>query len=314
MLSNLQSSDILKDYSLERIIGRGAEGIVYYGVHKSSQIHVAIKQVKKYVGIKNIIQETQIQASINHKNVPKIFNVLQDNDYIYIIQEYVCGIELFDILAERKLNDKECRNIIHQLLNILEHIHSLGIVHGDIKPENILYNQKQNKIYLIDFGSARWISNRNQNTVTGGSLGYMSPELITGSPSSIKSDIWAVGVLLYTISTGYPPFFSDNEYRNNSNLLLNAPFWYFNNSDTQILKDEICTGKLYHLNTLSSSLSSIIESMLSINPENRKSAQEYLLHPYICKVQATNILSLHFQVRSCKYLLYRTISFLRTSM
>ena len=281
-IPQLSSVQIESKFTFERIIGDGAEGVVYYGKHLQNDSNIATKKIKYRTSIlRQVLKETKIQASLNHSSIPKVFDVFKDKDYIYIVEEYAHGRELFDILIERKLDENECKLILRQLLDVVNHLHESGIVHGDIKAENIIYDEKNKKIALIDYGSARKVSNSSSKGITGGSLAYMAPELITGGNSTKESDLWAIGVLFYTMIFGYPPFFSDEDYRNNSTLLLNAPFWFLNNSDTEYLREEITKADLANIDTVSPSLATLIRTLLSIDPQNRLTASEYLNHPYL---------------------------------
>ena len=120
---------------------------------------------------------------------------------------------------------------------IIDYLHFKGIIQGDIKPENIIYDELNNKIYLIDFGSATLAENYKNFTCTSGSFGYMAPELLLNNSNNptYKSDIWSVGIVFYIIVFGKPPFFSDLEFRSNSSIYNNAPFWYLNNKKTDYI-------------------------------------------------------------------------------
>lgn len=281
---------VKEKYCLYNYIGHGAEGSVMVAEEKITKREVAIKMVLRRTNkyeqqqMMSILTETRIQSMVSHPAIPAVLEVCRDSKYIYIVQEYAPGETLFEILHDEKILSMElCKSIVGQLLELLDRLHSAGIVHGDIKPENIIYNPITNRIFLVDFGSATVI-NSHLSGVTGGSLGYMAPELLKGAEPSTKTDMWAVGVLLYILVTGYPPFFSDPDFRTNSDLLLNAPFWYFFNQDTNNLKKEIidCRVDYSHVPSL---CANIITRILEANTYSRFSAKQALLHPWFVTKQ-----------------------------
>ena len=266
--------EVEQKYILGPIIGEGATCIVYSGLQVSTNAIIAAKKINEEC-LPQVLQESKLQASISHSNVPKVIDVFKNGKELYIIQEYAEGRELFDVLCERRLSSTDYITILTQLLSVVNHLHTNGIIHGDIKAENIMYDETTCKMFLVDFGSAFTVESQCKCT-TGGSLGYLSPEMLKGERASVQSDLWAVGVLLYIMVMGVPPFFSDPDYRKDSNIILNAPFWFFNNACTQALYDEIKSGLLHDLDKLSPAIVSMLTNLLSLDPQARSSAEDFL--------------------------------------
>ena len=282
--------EIQAEYSFEVVIGEGAEGIVMAGYQKRKKVKIAAKLItlSEHNKLSFALLETKIQASINHAAVPLVVDLFMDEDYIYIIQEFVEGEPIFELLCDFKFDETECKIIIYQLLDLLDYLHNSGVVHGDIKAENIIYDQKTKKIYLLDFGSAHTVKNP-EKCFTKGSIGYFSPEIIAENDTiPVESDIWAVGVLLYIMITGRPPFISDPDYRDDINY-QNAPFWIFYNDDTDNLRFEIQSGK-FDLEGIPKHLADLLRKMLHVKRSKRITAKMALTHSWFNGVENNRVL------------------------
>ncbi len=153
------------------------------------------------------IQEARSAARLAHPNVVNVFDQGQDSDSAYLVMEYLPGITLRDLLDEYgSLTSEQTMDIMEAVLSGLAAAHKAGIVHRDLKPENVLLAD-DGRIKIGDFGLARAASN---NTATGaallGTIAYLSPELVTRGVADTRSDIYAVGIMLYEMLTGEQPF------------------------------------------------------------------------------------------------------------
>ena len=196
------------------ILGKGKFGIVIKGILKDEHNkQVAIKQIpKKYY--KNVELNCLILLKKkSHDSIIKYYNHYFDSNYLYIIMEFFNGIELFYVINEIKyLCEIDSKNIIYNLLNAVNHLHSIGIVHRDIKIENILCNQQTKSIKLIDFGLSKIHDINSEcicNTIVG-TPNYIAPEVFCKFYNN-KCDIWACGIVLYIILYGYYPFYGDTD-------------------------------------------------------------------------------------------------------
>lgn len=209
-------TDIYQHYEiLPKVLGIGNYGCVRECIKFSTGQKLAVKSIKKAdVGrLDHIRREIKLLLSVKHKNIMKIVDFYEDLDYIHIVTEKYSGGELFDKIVSNTtkrgcLSEREAANIIRSLLEAVRHLHSLDIVHRDIKPENILFesNKMGGAVKLIDFGLAR--KHRQSDVPMGHRVGtayYMSPEVVNGSYDR-SCDVWAIGVIAYTLLCGYPPF------------------------------------------------------------------------------------------------------------
>jgi serine/threonine-protein kinase len=153
------------------------------------------------------IQEARSAARLAHPNVVNVFDQGQDSDMAYLVMEYLPGINLRDLLKEHgKLTTEQTIDVLEAVLSGLSAAHKAGIVHRDLKPENVMLAD-DGRIKIGDFGLARAVS---ANTATGaallGTIAYLSPELVTRGIADARSDIYAVGIMMYEMLTGEQPY------------------------------------------------------------------------------------------------------------
>lgn len=156
--------------------------------------------------------EMSILKNLDHPNILKLFEVFEDQQKYQLVTEYCFGGELFDeILKIGCFSEKNAATIIEQVLLAVSYCHQIGVVHRDLKPENILIDKEQNNILkVIDFGTAV-IYNKNTDLLEGvkGTSYYIAPEVLQ-SKYDERCDVWSIGVMLYILLSGYPPF--DGEF------------------------------------------------------------------------------------------------------
>ncbi len=207
-------------YEVQRVIGRGAMGIVYLADDPVIGRQVAIKAIQAHAGLDpaeikmrqdRFEREFRSAGTLSHPNVVTVYDVGQEGNVSFIAMEYVPGESLEEVFAsERVLSFKEVADMLAQIASGLDYAHERSIVHRDIKPANILLTvQGQPKI--TDFGVAKLTT--TSMTTTGMIIGtpmYMAPEQITGRPVVPASDQFALAVILYEMLTGERPFEADN--------------------------------------------------------------------------------------------------------
>ncbi len=204
-------------YEIKEIIGVGGMAVVYKAYDNIDDRIVAIKILKdEYLSNEEFKRrfknESKAIAVLSHPNIVRVYNVSFGDRIQYIVMEYVDGITLKEYIEQQGvINWKEAVHFIGQILAALQHAHDKGIVHQDIKPQNILLLQ-DGTIKVTDFGIARF-SRSDSNTTSEkaiGSVHYISPEQARGEVTDEKADIYSVGVVMYEMLTGQLPFQSDS--------------------------------------------------------------------------------------------------------
>ena len=197
-------------------IGSGGMAVVYRAVQQPLGRTVAIKALKPSIAMdsqfaKRFEREAHFMASLQHENILHVVDFVKDGRSMYIIMEYVEGIDLYDLLEMTDTLPPEVAAIIAlQVSRALDYAHFRGLIHRDIKPANIMIS-KQGEVKLMDFGIAR-DDTLSDLTETGTGLGtpsYMSPEQILGDKLDFRSDLFSVGICLYQMVTGQKPFVED---------------------------------------------------------------------------------------------------------
>ena len=201
-------------YIVQKPLGEGGFGRVFLAEHSGlGQKHV-IKLLSadssRSTDIRNrFFQEAQLIARLNHPNIVHIMDVAEYLGRPYYIMKYLNGGSLEDLLQkEKKLSTEKALEITSKILSALSEVHSKGIIHRDLKPNNVLLDESGEPI-LIDFGIARVEEGSKAKTGTGFSIGtpvYMSPEQLDAKPISLTTDIYSMGIMLYELLTGKPPF------------------------------------------------------------------------------------------------------------
>lgn len=204
-------------YRIQRIIGLGGMAVVFEAEDLLMHRTVAVKMLKEGVGddatsVKRFINESKAVSMLSHPNIVSIYDVSVREDLKYIVMEHIRGITLKNYMSRKgKLPVREAVSFTEQILRALDHAHSKGIIHRDIKPQNIML-LKNGMIKVADFGIAK-LPSAETVTVTDKAIGtvyYISPEQASGKPIDPRSDLYSVGVMLYEMVTGTIPFSADS--------------------------------------------------------------------------------------------------------
>jgi serine/threonine protein kinase len=210
----------IHNYTIDKKIGEGGMGVVYKATDTLGN-SVALKMLKPAFltnseARKRFRQEAENLTRVNHENIVRLINYVEDERGLFLILEFINGKPLDEILAKRGLLPyKEAIDIMDQVLNALTFAHSKNMIHRDIKTSNILVlNGSQLKIKIIDFGIAKMLdSDQNlANTIVQGNLGsprYMSPEQYKGENIDHRTDIYSAGIVCYELLTGRNPYQDD---------------------------------------------------------------------------------------------------------
>ena len=246
----INKGDIKQFYQVIKKIGEGAYGKIYKVKNKQSGDIRAMKQItkSKIPDITKFQTEIQILSMVDHPNIVRLFEVIEDDKYFNLLQELCTGGELYKKYQTTQLKEKEIAKIFNQIMSAVAYCHEKGIVHRDLKLENILFASEDpdSPIKIIDFGFSVLLGKKptikneekekknsegnNDPKKFGfkrlkskvGTLYYISPEIIKGNYDE-KCDIWACGVILYILLTGNPPF-SGNTDKEVYNLITQIKY------------------------------------------------------------------------------------------
>ncbi|XP_022239922.1 calcium/calmodulin-dependent protein kinase type II delta chain-like isoform X2 [Limulus polyphemus] len=262
------------NYELKEELGKGAFSIVRRCVQKSSGLEFAAKIIntKKLSArdFQKLEREARICRKLNHPNIVRLHDSIQEEGCHYLIFDLVTGGELFeDIVAREYYSEADASHCIQQILESVNHCHQNSVVHRDLKPENLLLASKAKgaAVKLADFGLAIEVQGDQQAWYGfAGTPGYLSPEVLKKDPYGKPVDIWACGVILYILLVGYPPFWDEDQHRLYAQIKAGAydypsPEW----------------------DTVTPEAKNLINSMLTVNPAKRITASEALIHPWICQ-------------------------------
>jgi len=205
-----------EDFQKLKCIGRGGFGRVLLVKKKDSQQIFAMKILKKqFIITSNQVDHTtaerNVLVKVEHPFLPKLYYAFQDADKLYFVMDFINGGELFHHLhKEKRFSEERARFYGAQIVSAISYLHSLGIIYRDLKPENILLS-KEGNVVITDFGLAKeGLHGANARTETrAGTPEYLAPEVIKGNKYTKAVDWWSVGILIFEMLTGAPPFASD---------------------------------------------------------------------------------------------------------
>jgi len=204
----------LERYEILQTLGQGGMGVVYLARQKKLDRLVAIKAISPYLVQEPEVRErfaaeASVLARLSHPNIVTLYDYIEEPDALYLVMEYVEGKPLSEILKAGPLPLESIRKYFTQILDAFAYAHSKGVIHRDIKPSNIIITL-QEQVKILDFGVAKILSSDHSQTRTGmrlGTLMYMSPEQVKGEKNiDARSDIYSLGVVLFEMLTGKPPY------------------------------------------------------------------------------------------------------------
>ena len=272
--------NIICDFILKETLGKGTFGVVKLAINNQTREKVAIKIINETKLPKeeklNFLREIEILKELKHPNIIRIFSHINKEKQIYIITEYIKGIELFQYISlKKKIPESEACIYFQQIISGLEYLHKMGIAHRDIKAENILVDHYSKEIKIIDFGlSNRYTKNSNLLSTLCGSPLYAAPEVLQGRGyKACPVDIWSCGVVLYFMLSGNLPFQAD--------------------SDKDLYK-KIIEAKIKNINGVSKEANDLIKNILNPNPRKRIKISEIKEHPWFNLFNNNNFANLNY--------------------
>lgn len=254
----------VENYHVIELVGEGSFGKVYKGRRKYTGQTVAMKFIMKHgksdKDIHNLRQEIEILRKLKHENIIEMLDSFESPQEFCVVTEFAQG-ELFEVLEDDKsLPEEQVQAIAKQLVRALHYLHSNRIIHRDMKPQNILIGAGS-VVKLCDFGFARAMSTNTVvlRSIKGTPL-YMAPELVREQPYNHSADLWSLGVILYELFVGQPPFYTNSVY-----ALIR-----------HIVKDPV-----KYPDDMSLNFKSFLKGLLNKVPQNRLSWPMLLDHPFV---------------------------------
>jgi len=273
----MSERDFYKKYWIESgTLGEGSFASVRKITRKADKEVFAFKMIKKKkkgisdTDIVALQKEIYVLQKCDHSNIVHLLDWCDTKKRLYMIVEFCDGGDVFErVIQFKKFSEKNAAHVIRQVASGLQHLHSKGFVHRDLKPDNIMYLTKDENsvIKIIDFGLAGGC-NIAPCTTPCGTAHYAAPEVLSGQNYDQSSDMWSLGIILYTLLCGFPPFFDANNNMKNLHHLIKkakfdfpATFW----SD------------------ISSEAKDLISKLIVKDPKSRLTAEQVLSQPWVVK-------------------------------
>ncbi len=254
-------------YIIQKKIGQGASGEVFIGINKTTEKLCAIKQMNLSLQQKKelILNELQVLAESNHPNIVNFIESYLVGDVLWVVMEYMEGGALTDMIEERMLPEEQIATVCYESLKGLYHLHERGIIHRDIKSDNVLLN-KCGQVKLTDFGfCAKLTADKGKRATMVGTPYWMAPEVIKQQKYDSSIDIWSLGIMVIEMIEGEPPYLNEEP--------LKALFLIATNGKP----------RLQDPNSISPELRDFLNSCLEVEASNRATAKELLDHPFLRK-------------------------------
>ncbi|ORY90454.1 kinase-like domain-containing protein [Syncephalastrum racemosum] len=271
--------ELEKEYTVtKKTLGVGSFAVVKECIHKSTGESYALKIIlKKAIAGKEhmLTSELDILKQVRHPHIVSMHHMYESVDAVYIVTDLASGGELFQQLLEKgNYTEKDAASLVRQMLEGLSYLHEHDIVHRDIKPENLLFDttDENAKLMITDFGLSKILKNHDDILMTAcGTPGYVAPEVLLQTGHGKPVDLWSVGVITFTLLSGYTPFWGE---------------------DQTALFESIMSGK-YEFDEeywadISDSAKDMIDRLLTFDPAKRITAVEGLEHPWITGAQETD--------------------------
>jgi calcium/calmodulin-dependent protein kinase I len=259
-----------KKYQLKGELGKGNYSVVVAAINTGSGMQVAVKCVDKKKLTKEDDEALKVEVAIlhalGHPHIIRLYDWFEDLTNYFVVTEFMGGGELFDRIVKREYySEEDAQKVVRTIVSVLKYLHERNIVHRDLKPENILLlSQKDDSsIKIADFGFARVVNVKGQTTACG-TPGYVAPEIINGKPYGLTVDIWSLGVIIYILLCGYPPFYNQNQAQlfkliREGKFVFDKPYW----------------------DPISADAKGLIKAMLTVDIKQRPNIDGVMSHPWV---------------------------------
>lgn len=245
----------IDDFELLETLGTGTFGRVYLAKQDQSSKYFAIKVLRKEAivrlkQVEHINNERQVLSQVHFPFIVQLYYTFQDNHSLYMVQEYVIGGELFRHLRKAgKFSSQTTQFYAAEIILAIEYLHQMDIIYRDLKPENILLDA-QGHIRITDFGFAKQVEDRTWTLC--GTPEYLAPEIIQSKGHSKAVDWWALGVLIFEMLAGFPPFYGDSHVATYERILackVKCPR-HFDSAAKDLVKGLLVTDRTKRLGNL----------------------------------------------------------------
>lgn len=205
-------------YDLDKTLGRGHFAVVKLARHVFTGEKVAVKVIDKTkldsLATGHLFQEVRCMKLVQHPNIVRLYEVIDTQTKLYLILELGDGGDMYDYIMkhEEGLSEDLAKKYFAQIVHAISYCHKLHVVHRDLKPENVVFFEKQGLVKLTDFGFSNKFQPGKKLTTSCGSLAYSAPEILLGDEYDAPAvDIWSLGVILFMLVCGTPPFQEAND-------------------------------------------------------------------------------------------------------
>ncbi|CAA3017090.1 calcium-dependent protein kinase 1-like isoform X2 [Olea europaea var. sylvestris] len=267
-----ETGHLKEHYNLGPKLGNGQYGTTFLCVEKETQKEYACKSIAKrklltMEDVEDVRKEIQIMYHLSgHPNIISIQGAYEDSVAVHVVMELCTGGELFDrIIKQGHYSEKKAAELTRTIVGVIESCHSLGVMHGDLKPENFLFvnEDEDSPLKIIDFGLSVFFKPGQIFTDVVGSPYYVAPEVLRNRYGP-EADVWSVGVIIYTLLSGVPPFWGESE---------------------QEIFEDVLYGDLDFSSDpwpkISESARDLVKKILVRDPRKRLTAHEILCHPWV---------------------------------
>jgi len=264
--------DALEGWELGRELGSGHFAKVRLCTNTTTGQVAAVKIIKKPKGSKLAIikSEVDILKSVEHPYIVRCFDAIDSPDKMYLVMEIMKGGELFDRIVDKgHFTEADAAGVTAKLFSAIKYLHDKNIAHRDLKPENLLMadDTPESEVKITDFGLSKAFDEQTQVMQTPcGTPGYIAPEVLVMKGYDKQCDVWSLGVIVYILLCGFPPFYADN--------------------DAQLF-EKIKRGEFEFLrpywDPISDSAKDFIRQMLRVDPKQRITCDQALAHPWLAE-------------------------------
>jgi len=272
-------------YTFKEVLGAGSFAVVRRATHKGKGKDYAVKIIHKTSlspdELSTLNDEVEILQKISHQHIIKLFDIYETSSNFYMVMEILNGGKLFESIVNKgSYSEKEAAIVTKQIASALMYLHNLGIVHRDLKPENLIFQEdpKDNRnahVKITDFALAKFLGSDEKSGVMKtacGTPGYVAPEILQNESYSEAVDMWSLGVILFILLCGFPPFYDESAAGlyaqiRTGGYVFQSPYW----------------------DGISDQAKNLVDKLLTVQPENRIRPLSVLDHPWFNTIEASKL-------------------------